>query len=1023
MPSNPRNAALALAVLVNGSAGIASAQDAAPPAPPAAQAPATTPAPASVPQEPPPAPSPTQAAPGPAPTALPPSDAPVAPATPAAPAAPAATPAPRPARPAAPQPAAQEPPPEEYVEEIVVTGSRIPRKELTTAAPVTVLDKAQIEATGRTTIAEILQNLPEQSNAINTQYNNGGDGSSRVNLRGIGASRTLVLLNGRRHVAGGTGANSSVDLNAIPTVAIQRIEVLKDGGSAVYGSDAIGGVVNIITRQDYSGTELRAFTGVSGKGDGLLYDLSLTTGQSTERGNILFSAGYYTQKDVFAGDRDYSLYDRAYNFNSRRITTSGSTTTPQGAIIEDSRDTGAGNEAWERLISSGSGAYYRGADGWRDFDTSGVSDAGGDLFNYQPDNYLVTPSERAHVYANGGLRLGAQTRAFFEATYVNRQSSQQLASEPLNTVGEGVVVSADNVYNPFNRDFNDVRRRLNEFGTRGYEQDINTFRVVTGLQGKLPEGLGFLTGWGWEASFNHGRTTGVELKEGNLRLSRLQSAVGPSFIDPATGAAVCGTPDAPIDGCVPLNLFGGEGTITPEMRDYLSYRGTRRGNTQQTVLSANVGGELFRLFPSARALGLAVGYEHRREAGSNIPDPLTNSGDTTGNKVAATEGSYYINEGYAELSIPVLGGTNPETGDAFDIWEVSGAARAFNYNTFGSGATYKIGTRVSPIPDFTLRSTYSTAFRAPAVNELYLGSTDSFDDVVDPCSERAPGTEIDRRCTAAGVPADFEDARSQQRAVVGGNRDLEPETAKILTVGAVFQPRWVKDLSATVDYYLVDVEDAIQSVGTSVILNNCYTNGTYCDRIVRLPGGLIDTISNPLSNVGGNTTSGIDISLRYQPQTPYGRFGFGIDATYLAKFEQELSDGTIISGKDNYDLELVLPNWKANLGVNWAMDPISAGVNVRWLNGYKECQANACDVEEGAPTPLSRNVSSYYTVDLNAAYTWMTGVGNTTAQLGVNNVLNRAPPRLYAGFLADSDASTYDYMGRYFYARLSHEFY
>jgi iron complex outermembrane recepter protein len=1012
MPLSPGKTALAVALLVNGSASLASAQQTAPAAPTTPPAPQ---APANVPIEPPPATD--------APKATTPSLTPPPPPAPPAPPTRPAAPRPQVQQKTAPRPKPVEPPPqEEYVEEMVVTGSRIPRKELTTAAPVTVLDKAQIEATGRTSIAEILQNLPEQSNAINTQFNNGGDGSSRVNLRGIGSERTLVLLNGRRHVAGGTGANSSVDLNAIPTVAIQRIEVLKDGGSAVYGSDAIGGVVNIITRQDYSGTELRAFSGVSSRADGLLYDLSMTTGQSTERGNILFSAGYYTQHDVFAGNRPYSRYDSTYNFASRRITTAGSTTTPEGAIFVDSRDTG-GNGAWTGLTGGGAGPYYRGADGWRKFDTTGITAAGGDLYNYQPDNYLVTPAQRAHLFATGGLRLGTHTQAFFESTFVNRQSKQQLAAEPLNTVNEGVVVSADNVYNPFGRNFYDVRRRLVEFGTRDVEQDVTTFRIVTGLHGKIPQEISALNGWTWEASFNHGRTQGVELKQGNLRLSRLQSALGPSFVDPTTGVATCGTPAAPIEGCVPLNLFGGTGTITPEMRDYLSYRGTRRGNTQQTVLSANLAGEMFRILPSARRTGLALGVEHRREAGANIPDPLTNAGDTTGNKSASTEGSYYVSEGYAELSLPILGGTNAQTGEPRDVWEITGAARAFNFSTFGSGVTYKAGTRVSPIPDVTLRSTYSTAFRAPAVNELYLGGADSFDSVDDPCSNRVPGSEIDARCTAAGVPAGFQDARSQQRAIVGGNRNLKPERANIFTVGAVIQPRWVQDLSATVDYYLVDVRDAIQAVGTSVILNNCYTKGTYCDRITRLPGGLIDNVRNPLDNVGGNTTSGLDLSLRYQPQTAYGRFGFGIDATYLAKFEQEFSDNLIVDGRNNYDLTQVLPDWKANLGVSWAKDPLSAGINLRWLDGYRECQANSCNVPEGSPAPLSRHVSAYSAVDLHAAYRWTTNAGTTTAQLGVNNVLDTPPVRLYAGFLADSDAATYDYMGRYFYARLSHEFY
>ena len=199
-------------------------------------------------------------------------------------------------------------------EVIVVTGSLIDRRELTSPAPVTVLDKADLEGAGVSTVGDILQNLPAQSNAINAQVNNGGDGSTRVDIRGLGANRTLVLINGRRVVPGGTGADSSVDLNAIPLAVIERVEVLKDGASAVYGSDAIGGVVNVITREDFEGTEVALYTGSSTRGDGFTYDMSFVTGHSSKKGNVIFSAGWQRQSPVFAGDRSYSEFDRDYDF-------------------------------------------------------------------------------------------------------------------------------------------------------------------------------------------------------------------------------------------------------------------------------------------------------------------------------------------------------------------------------------------------------------------------------------------------------------------------------------------------------------------------------------------------------------------------------------------------------------------------------------------------------------------------------------------------------------------------------------
>ncbi len=984
---------LAVAVVVNGAWGVAGAQEAA------------TPAPTEQTQ---PAPNPVQQPIGAAQPAQP------------APAAPAARA----------QPAAEEPPVEEYTEDIVVTGSRIPRKELTTAAPVTVLDKAQIEATGRTSIGEILQNLPEQSNAINTQFNNGGDGSTRVNLRGLGSIRTLVLLNGRRHVAGGTGADATVDLNAIPTAAIQRIEILKDGGSAVYGSDAISGVVNIITRKDYSGTEVRGFTGISGRGDGLLYDLSLTTGQSTERGNILFTAGYYTQKDVFAGDRPFSKYDTEYDWNERQFYTQGSSSTPEGYVGASGA---GGNVDWVNLRAKYPKAtrftYDLGLKEWRPFNTVGVQDAGGDMYNYQPANYLVTPQQRAHVYSAGGLRLGSNARAFFEASYTNRQSSQQLAPEPLFTLTEGLSVAGDNVYNPFGRPFSDVRRRLVEFGTRDYTQDLSTFRVVTGLEGRLSEDFGPLSGFSWDLAYNYGRTQGVNTKSGLLQRSRLAAAIGPSFIDPVTEQATCGTMDNPIDDCVPLNLFGGPGSISKEMAEYLSYRGTARGFTQQTAVTANFAGELFKLTNKANPTGIALGYEHRREGGAYIPDPLTAKGDTTGNKVAPTEGRYYVNEGYAELSIPVVGTTDAETGENRDMLEFTGAARVFSYNTFGTDFTYKFGSRFTPISDVTLRGTYSTAFRAPAVGELYSGATDGFPSVTDPCSDREQGTPVDAACDAQKVPEGLSDERSQQRSVGGGNPSLQPETAKILTAGVVLQPRFLKDVTATVDYYAITVDQAVSSVGADVRLNSCYPREAgvepqYCNSIERNEDGLITLIRDPLENVGGDTTNGLDFSVRYSPQTAFGRVGLSLDATYLAKFDRELAGGVIIKARNTYDLTGVYTDWKANVGASWARDALSAAVNMRFINGFKECENNACTQQDPeAPPAIFRDVKDYYTFDANVAYDWEMKSGMATAQFGVNNLFDAAPAVVANGFLASSDAATYDYMGRYFYLRLSYNYY
>jgi iron complex outermembrane receptor protein len=933
-------------------------------------------------------------------------------------------------------------------EVIVVTGSIIERRELTTPAPLAVLDKADLDAAGVASIGQILQNLPSQSNAINVQFNNGGDGATRVSLRGLGAGRTLVLVNGRRHVAGGTGADASVDLNAIPTAIIERVEVLKDGASAVYGSDAIGGVVNIITRSDFEGSEATVYTGLTGDGLGQVIDVSGVTGINSDRGNVVFAAGYTDQQSIGAGDRAYSKEDKFYDWGTGEVTGLGSTAVPEGYIRDYGED--AGNEAWGALTAANAGAvafYNDPGDGWRRFQGTGNSDVGeGDFYNYQPENYLVTPQKRYSVFSTGSYKLHDYARAFFEATYSNRKSDQRLAPEPLFTVSEGITLSENNIYNPFGRDFIDVRRRMVEAGPRRSIQDINTFRMVAGLDGRLPEELPVLQGWRWSLSYNYGRTESKQIAQGNLVRNRVALALGPSFLD-AEGNALCGTPDAPIDGCVPLNLFDGVGTITKPMLDYIQFTGTDSGFNQQQLAQFNVTGKLFDI-PGGGDAALAVGAEYRDESGADIPNPLVALGEATGNKRQATQGDYNVREGFAEISVvPILGQTGAE-------WvELNAAVRAFDYNTFGAGATWKAGGLWRIGQGVAVRGTYSTAFRAPPIGSLYSGNTDGFPAVNDPCGDSdANGTpdalEPDgsanarENCMNEGVLNG--DDRAQLRSVTGGNPNLDPETANIFTAGAVYEPTFAPGLSFTLDYFNIQVDEAIQSLGAGLILQSCYDvtpdKRQYCDKIERNPAtNAIERINDTLTNVGGNDTAGLDFNVRYTQNTDVGAFNFNVEGTRTLTFDAILPDTTVIEGVGVYDLG-VFPRWRFNFGTLWGMEEWGAGANVRYIGGYRECEDNDCKLgtspdgddpddardprrpPEGHLRPITRFVEAHVTGDVFGSYTLETPVGTSRLSLGVNNVLDQTPATVYNGFLASSDASAYDFIGRYFYARFVQQF-
>jgi iron complex outermembrane recepter protein len=928
---------------------------------------------------------------------------------------------------------------EPEIEEIVVTGSTVRRRDLITPAPVTILDKAHIDATGKPSIGEVLQNLVAQSNAINVQFNNGGDGSTRVNLRGLGANRTLVLLNGRRHVYGGTGANSSVDLNAIPFAVIERVEALKDGGSAVYGSDAIGGVVNIITRRGFDGVEASGYTATSQRGDGTLWDVSAVGGSRGDKGNVLISLGYYQQQRIMAGDRDYAEFDRLYDYEAGAgedpVSTGGSSAVPEARITINRMAEGAtqGNQAWQDLLERTTGNHFikdRVTGAWRDFNPGGTSDTGeGDFYNYQPANYLVTPQRRYSLFSTGDYRLREELTAYYEASYTNRRSDQLLAPEPLFTDSEGLVISANNLYNPFGRDFGAtsstgfLRRRMEEVGGRQFLQDIDTFRVVTGVGAEIPSDAAVLKGWTWDLHLNYGRTVGTETKRGLFQRSKFAAALGPSFMA-ENGTPTCGTPEAPISGCVPLNLFGGAGSLNDEAGQValrsLTYTGVLRGYSEQTIVALGGTGKLFNL-PFGGPVGFAVGAQVRNEAGGEQPDPLTAIGDTTGNKSEPIEGDYQVLEGYGELSAVILQNT-----PAVDALELSAAVRSYSYDNFGGGATWKLGGRWQVIKDVALRGTVSTAFRAPSVAELFSGNFDDFPGVRDPCDTSRPTAQptptAAANCAMDGIPTTFQDDRSQLLARAGGNQQLEPETADVITAGIVLLPRFLQGFSLTVDYFNIKVKDSIQRAGAAVLLNNCYqqANRSDCDKIERNADGNIVRIIDTFTNIGGVETAGLDITAGYKFKAGgAGTFNLGLDIAWLQKYDEIQGDGRSVHGKGNYDLG-VYPELRWNFSVIWGLKGWNAGANTRFVGGFKECPEFNCNAEPEDPSmPVpSRDVSPNVTADLYVSKAFTSPLGRTSFTIGVNNVTDQAPSVIYDGFYGDSDASAYDFLGRFFYARL-----
>jgi iron complex outermembrane receptor protein len=903
---------------------------------------------------------------------------------------------------------------------VVVTGSRIGRMDLTAAAPVTVLSREQLQASGMISLGEFLQTLPEQGNAVNAQVNNGNDGSVRVNLRSLGSSRTLVLVNGRRLVAGGTGADASVDLGAIPAASVERIEILTDGASAVYGSDAIAGVVNVITRKRLDGTEVSAYAGQTSRGDGTSYDLSATTGVGSERGHLLFSLGYQKQAPISAGDRDWSKQSTVYDFGTGqpRVLEGNSLTTPDGRFsLPSGACTGATDPdlvalcalpgTTNEFIPNGDGTFRRGVES----------------YNTYPTTYLYTPSQRIQLFSTGDANLGAVARAFYEASYVNRHSTQNLAPRPVvMNSATGNPISKDSMYNPFGVDLVSWRRRTAEFGNQTWTQDVDTFRVVLGFDGALGDWAGPLHGWKWEASCDYGKTAGTEESDGQLWANRIGTAVGPSFQHPV-GGPVCGdvgadgiagtADDRIVAGCVPMNVLGGQGTLTPEMKAYVGYRGVSKSSRTMEVYSASIGGALFTL-GADRAAGLSVGVDHRKEKGLDLPDPVTAAGLSTGGTASPTEGGFDATEAYAELLLPLLGG-RPGVHDL----ELSLAARAFRYSTFGSDGAYTVGLRYAPVRDLVLRGTYGTSYRAPSIGELYAaGTSTSYDSLPngDPCATTNAG-----QCGVDGVPpGGTGDTATRVPTMKMANPDLRPETARVLTLGAVIEPRWVPGLAVTLGYYAIDLTRAVIFQGASVILDGCYTQGLQadCALVHRDASGLIVRVDDKAWNAGATRTAGLDVSARYGVSAGRaGRFDVLLDGTFLQYFDETLADLSVIEHRGNYDGQLLMPTFKGFGQVTWTMGGLGAGLTGRYLGSLKECENLACSFDD----TNSHTVSAYLTADLYLSYLLRSVAGTTSLQVGVQNVADTQPPPIYTAASYSADPG-YPYPGRFFYARLAHGF-
>ena len=903
----------------------------------------------------------------------------------------------------------------EAIEKIEVTGSRIKRVDMEGANPVQIITREELVSSGITNMGDILQEIPSVAGAgTNTAINNGGSGAIRVSLRGLGSSRTLVLLNGRRMVASGTGANSSVDLSTIPTAVVKRVEVLKDGASAIYGSDAIGGVVNIITRDDFEGFEFNTSYDVgTQENDGETKSFDVTVGVSSDRGNAVVNAYYVQQGAQWSGDRDWSAFEYSLD-EAGEFSKGGSSAPPWGRYNGiDGLVNGEECGSFTHGASNGPGqsdpttpANATGYDCW-DWDK--------DTFNYAPANYHLTPQERYGIYASAEYDVTDSMRFSTELSFNRRTSKTKLAPLPLAPLAffgwTDAPYSAENYYNqqfgPKDKDGNTVeiadwRRRMVETGGRDSEYRVETVRAMFALDGEFSNGLGY------ELSYIFGANDSATKGAGGVNFEKVSNAVGPSFMD-GQGNVVCGTEAAPISGCVSLNTFGTPGTsgeVSQDMMDYILFEAHDFGSNEQQIMSASIFGDAFEL--PAGTVGFAAGIEHREEKGSDFPDALIALGITSGSSRTSTQGSYEVDEVFVEANLPLL-----KDAPLAQALEVDVAIRYSDYNTFGDTTNHKIGVRWVPFDGLMVRGTSSTAFRAPSTADLFAGSSDNSPTVIDPCN-----TNPTAFCIADGVPAaGFEPIGDQLSSTKGGNADVQPEESDIFTAGMVYTPDFVEGVSLTLDYWDIKITNAISTLGEQLILDNCAATGEYCDKITRFGAdsglyGNSSDIDDRTANVGGVDSSGYDFNIRYGTDIADGSLVVNIDTTYYATYDITQANGEVIenagyyyqnSGDGNF------PEWKTNADVRFTTDDWSASWSVRYIGEVDE----PFDVDSGF-----RTVDAQIINDARFSYF----MDNMQATIGLNNVFDEDPPFAQTGFNDNTDPRTYNTGGRHIYVSLGMSF-
>ena len=896
-------------------------------------------------------------------------------------------------------------------ESIVVTGSRIPRPDVESNSPVNVIGEEEIKLSVTSETEQLLNALPQAVAGAGAQSNT-GNGSATVNLRGLGTVRTLVLQNGRRIV--GASQDGVVDLNMIPPSLVSRIEVVTGGASAVYGSDAMAGVVNFVMRDDFEGFEVGGSYGISDEGDAARYNFDMTAGGNFAdgRGNVVFHGSYYNRAQVKGAARDHALdyFADAIIDGKPVLVESGNGVTPQGTIF--SPELVGLTDPYGNTI--GTAGIFFAPEGWRAYRPS-------DGFNDRPYTNLQMPMERWQGSVLGHYDVTNGVTAFWEGSYVHSKINSTLGAVPMSSSGfiPGFQLDLRNPYlDPTLRQFLsdnvdddgdslvpvNINRRLLDGGSRTSDQTRDFWRFVVGLKGELTDRLS------WEVFFNQGQTKVTDVQGGGVLVDNFANG----FLTDPNDPFSCATDDP---DCVVLNPFGLY-SMTPEMIDYIYTDLTNITTIKQKQVGASLTGTLFTL--PAGDVGISLGTEYRKESSSFDPDQLYVMGKALSRSagLSPTAGSFDVVEGYGELYVPILADM-----PGIRLLAFEGGVRFSDYSTAGSVWSYKLGGEYSPFDGLKFRGLYQRAVRAPNVVELFSGATNTAPQAVDFCNATPERTAAERDfcVNALGVPGGvidvFQQENQQIRAVTGGNPNLQEETSDTWSVGAVIRPDFLPGLQLTVDYYNIKIEDAIGSFGGGLqsVITACNADmsleNVFCVPLRnRTPDGQLYDVPLLNANIAKMEARGVDYRLDYRHDLAASSLNYYIAGTYLL---DNISQGSPIVNPVNCagyirggSCGTASPKWRFTQRLTWEADRLQLSLRHRFIGSATDGRIAGAKASGAQPPALAvPETGDVHYFDLSAYYEV---VDNFTFFAGIDNVLDEDPPfYLY-------ERETYDAIGRRF---------